>query len=129
MPDILVEVRGAWLDGKQMALLEAVRRSVAQALAIPSDELLVRLIEHPSANYVVPDSASGQFVRVEIVLFRGRSLEAKRELYQSIVQNLLGFGIPSEDVKIVLLEVSSENVGFKGGRAACDVDLGYIVNV
>lgn len=129
MPDILVEVRGTWLDGKQTALLEAVHQAVVQALATPADEPLVRLVEHPCANYVIPSSAGERFVRVEIALFRGRSLEAKRELYRSIVQDLAGFGIAPEDVKIVLLEVSPENVGFRGGQAACDVDLGYIVNV
>lgn len=129
MPDILVEVGGTWLDGEQMALLEAVHQAVVQALATPVDEPLARLIEHPSTNYVVPNSAGERFVRVEIALFRGRSLEAKRELYRSIVQNLRTFGIAPADVKIVLLEVPSENVGFRGGHAACDVELGYIVDV
>ena len=129
MPDILVEVKGSWLDGKQTAFLEAVHRAVVQTLKTPDDEPLARLIEHPANSYLTPHSAGERFTRIEIVLFRGRSLEAKRELYRAMVQNLRPFDIPPEDVKVVLVETTSENVGFRGGQAACDVDLGYALQV
>lgn len=129
MPDILVEVRGSWLDGKQAAFLEAVHRAVVQALRTPDDEPLARLIEHPTNSYLAPHSAGERFTRIEIVLFGGRALEAKRELYQAMVRNLRPFGVPPEDVKVVLVETTSENVGFRGGQAACDVDLGYALLV
>ena len=129
MPDILVEVKGSWLDGKQTAFLEAVHRAVVQALKTPDDEPLARLIEHPTNSYLTPHSAGERFTRIEIVLFRGRSLEAKRELYQAMVQNLRPFDIPPEDVKVVLVETTSENVGFRGGQAAYDVDLGYALQI
>jgi hypothetical protein len=127
MPDILVEVWGSWLNGKQTVFLEAVHQAVVQALTTPADEPLARLIEHPPTNYLIPHAAGERFTRIEITLFEGRSLETKRRLYQTLVRNLLPFDVPSEDVKVVLLEVSSENVGFRGGQAACDVDLGYEV--
>lgn len=129
MPDILVEVRGAWLDGKQTAFLEAVHGAVVQALRTPDDEPLARLIEHPTSLYLTPRSAGKRFTRIEIVLFRGRSVEAKRELYRAMVRNLRPFEVPPEDVKIVLIETTFENVGFRGGQAACDVDLGYALQV
>lgn len=50
MPDILVEVKGSWLDGKQTAFLDAVHQSVVRALATPADEPLARLIEHRTAT-------------------------------------------------------------------------------
>lgn len=129
MPDILVEVRGSWLDGKQAAFLEAVHRAVVQALRTPDDEPLARLIEHSISSYLAPHSAGERFTRIEIVLFAGRSLEAKRELYRAMVRNLRPFDVPPEDVKVVLIETIPENVGFKGGQAACDVDLGYALQV
>ncbi len=125
MPDILVEVRGSWLDGRQAGFLEAVHRAVVQALRTPSDDPMARLIEHPTGNYLTPHAAGDRFTRVEIVLFAGGSLEAKRELYRAMVQNLRPFGVPPEDVKVVLVETTPENVGFRGGQAACDVELGY----
>ena len=129
MPDILVEVRGSWLAGKQAAFLDAVHKAVVQALRTPDDEPLARLIEHPTHSYLTPHSAGKRFARIEIVLFEGRSLDAKRELYRAMVRNLHPFGVPPEDVKIVLIEITSENVGFRGGQAACDVNLGYTLQV
>jgi hypothetical protein len=129
MPDILVEVRGSWLAGKQAAFLDAVHRAVVQALRTPDDEPLARLIEHPTDNYLTPHAAGNRFVRIEIVLFEGRSLDAKRELYRAMVRNLRPFDVPPEDVKVVLIEIPPENVGFRGGQAACDVNLGYALQV
>jgi hypothetical protein len=129
MPDILVEVRGSWLDGKRAAFLEAIHQAVVQALRTPDDEPLARLIEHPASNYLTPLSAGERFTRIEIVLFKGRSLEAKRELYRAMVRNLHPFEVPAGDVKVVLLETTAQNVGFRGGQAACDLDLGYTVQV
>ena len=129
MPDILVEVRGSWLAGKQAAFLDAVHKAVVQALRTPDDEPLARLIEHPTNSYLTPHAAGKRFARIEIVLFEGRSLDAKRELYRAMVRNLHPFGVPPEDVKVVLIEITSENVGFRGGQAACDVNLGYTLQV
>jgi hypothetical protein len=129
MPDILAEVRGSWLEGKQTAFLDAVHQAVVQALGTPNDESLARLIEHPADSYLTPRSTGERFTRIEIVLFEGRSLDAKRELYRTVVENLRSFDIPPADVKVVLLETSPQNVGFRGGQAACDVDLGYSIQV
>lgn len=129
MPDILVEVRGSWLDGKQIAFLEAVHRAVVHSLRTPDDEPLARLIEHSAGSYLTPRSVGEHFTRIEIVLFSGRSLESKRELYRSMVESLRPFGVPPTDLKVVLVEITTENVGFKGGQAACDVALGYALQV
>jgi len=66
---------------------------------------------------------------VEITLFAGRSIEAKRSLYKSIVANLGVVGIAPSDIFIVLNEVPLENWGIRGGIPASDVDLGFMVDV
>jgi Tautomerase enzyme len=129
MPDILAEIRGSWLDGKQAEFLKAVHNAVVESLQTPGEEPLARLLTHSNDSYLIPKAAGERFTRIEIVLFKGRTLEAKRQLYQTIVRNVSPFGIPSEDVKVVLVEVTSEDVGFRGGQAACDVDLGYSTKV
>jgi phenylpyruvate tautomerase PptA (4-oxalocrotonate tautomerase family) len=74
--------------------------------------------KHPEAYTVVTISA-----------FAGRSLDAKRLLYRSIVENLLPLGIPSDHVLILLQEVPRENWGVRGGQAACDVDIGFKIEI
>jgi hypothetical protein len=129
MPDILAEVKGTWLDGRQTEFLQAVHRAVVYALKTPDDEPLARLLEHRTDSYLSPHIAGERFTRIEIVLFKSRSLESKRQLYRALVENLRPFGIPAEDVKIVLIEVTADDVGFRGGKAASDVDLGYSLEV
>ena len=95
----------------------------------PLDDKLLRLVAHAPDDFIIPPGRGEKFTRIEITLFNGRSLEAKRKLYTAIVRNLEPFGVPAEDVKIILLEVPPENWGVRGGHAACDIDIGFKVRV
>jgi hypothetical protein len=127
MPDVLVETRVGWLEAKRAAFLEAIQAAMVEAPRIPPHDKVLRLIEHPTECFALPHGTARQFTHIEITMFAGRSLSAKRALYQAIVRNLEPFGVPSGDVKIILHEVARKNVGMRGGKAAVDLDLGYDV--
>lgn len=129
MPDILVEVRGSWLGNRQSQLLEAVHAALVKTIRILPDDKVLRLVEHSELNFITPPGMSEKLTRIEIAMFVGRSLEAKRALYKELVRVVSAFGVPPGDVKVVLVEVPKENVGIHGGQAACDIDLGYEVAV
>ena len=129
MPDVLIEVRGSWLGNRKSLFLEAVHTALVETLRTIRDEEVLRLVEHAPDSFVIPQSAGERFTRIEIVLLAGRSLETKRALYGTIVRKLAPFGVPPQDVKVVLVEISNENVGIRGGKPVCDVDLGYEVHV
>jgi phenylpyruvate tautomerase PptA (4-oxalocrotonate tautomerase family) len=129
MPNVLVETRGGWLGAKRTALLDAIQAATMEALRIPSDALVLRLVEHPRECFAVPDGAAERYTHIVIQMFAGRSLAAKRALYQAIVRRLEPFGVPADDVRIILNEVPRENVGMRGGKAAVDLELGYEVRV
>jgi len=129
MPDVLVEVRGDWLKGRQADFLEAIEDGVVAALRTPMEDKILRLIEHSPENFSIPRWASERFTHIEITMFRGRSSDVKRALYRVIVENLEPFAVPPNDVKIILMEVSPADVGMRGGRAACDLDLGYEIAI
>ena len=103
-----------------------------EALRIPPHSLVLRLVEHPMECFVIPHEtheAAEQYTHIVIAMFAGRSLSAKRALYQAIVRHLEPFGVPPGDVRIILHEVPLENVGMRGGKAAVDLELGYEVSV
>ena len=129
MPNVLVETRGGWLGAKRTALLDAMRMATVEALRIPADALVLRLVEHPMECFAVPDGSAERYTHIVIQMFAGRSLSAKRALYQAIVRNLKPFGVPPGDVRIILQEVARENAGMRGGKAAVDLELGYEVRV
>ena len=129
MPNVLVETRGGWLGAKRTALLDAIHAATVEALRIPPHALVLRLVEHPMESFAVPDGAAEQYTHIMITMFAGRSLSAKRALYQAIVLHLEPFGVPPGDVRIILHEVARENVGMQGGKAAVDLELGYEVRI
>lgn len=69
------------------------------------------------------------YTHISIDCFAGRSLEAKLNLYRSIVEKLEKLVIPKDHVKILLREITKENWGIRGGQAACDVDLVFEIEV
>jgi hypothetical protein len=44
MPNVLVETRGGWLGAKRTALLDAIHAATVEALRIPPDALVLRLV-------------------------------------------------------------------------------------
>ncbi|WP_446323536.1 tautomerase family protein [Acinetobacter sp. 1207_04] len=53
----------------------------------------------------------------------------KRTLYQSIIQNLSALNIPHDHIKILVRELPTENWGIRAGQAACDVNLGFNIQI
>jgi hypothetical protein len=129
MPDVLAEVRKGWVIGRGSQFLDAIHAGIVEALHTPEDDKVLRLVEHPPEHFAIPGSASERYTHIEITMFAGRTLAAKRKLYKAIVRNLEPFGVPANDVKVILIEVSAESVGMRGGVAACDLDVGYEIKV
>lgn len=129
MSDVLAEVRQGWIEDRASAFLEAIHAGIVEALQTPEDDKILRLVEHAATHFTIPRSAGERYTHIEITMFAGRTLAAKRALYQAIVRNLESFGVPAADVKIILIEVSPDSVGFRGGKAASDLDIGYEIKV
>ena len=128
MPDVLVEVQQGWIEGREREFLDSIQAALVEALHVPEDDKVLRLVARPPQCFAVP-RASRRFTHIEITLFEGRTLETKRALYQAMTRRLEAHGVPSGDVKIILHEVSKANVGMRGGQAACDIDIGYQVAI
>jgi phenylpyruvate tautomerase PptA (4-oxalocrotonate tautomerase family) len=131
MPHAVVEVRRQYSVAEEVAIIDAVHGALIAAFLIPPQDKHVRLIAHEPHRFAVPPTLTQPdlFTLVSIDCFAGRSVEAKRNLYAEIVDRLEALGIPRDHVSITLRESSAENWGIRGGRAACDIDLGFDVHV
>ncbi|HXU43516.1 MAG TPA: tautomerase family protein [Burkholderiales bacterium] len=111
------------------ALIEAVYLAQREALQVPEWDRQIRYVEHkPEVFHVIP-GRSENYLLVEVSMFSGRSLEAKRALYQAIVQRFGRLGVDASDITIVIHELPAENWGIRGGIPASEVELGYKVDV
>jgi len=131
MPSALIEVRKQYPTDVESKIMEAVHAALREAFKILPGDRNVRLLVHePHRFQCPPDREQPEYyTHISIDCFAGRSLEAKRNLYKAIVNNLSPFGIPANHIKIMLREITAENWGIRGGLAACDVDLGFETNV
>ncbi len=131
MPSVLIEVRRDYSPDEGMALMDAVHDALIDAFQIKSNDRNVRLLVYVPERFACPPDKENpeQYTHISIDCFHGRSTSAKRKLYQTIISNLEKLDIPKDHVKILLREIPLENWGIRGGRAACDIELGFDVNV
>lgn len=127
---ILIEVSNKYTRDQEIALMKAVNSALLESFKVTLDAINIRLIVHEPHRFSVPAYCSAErYVLISIDCFSGRSTEAKRDLYRTIVNNINELEIPKDHVKIVLRESIKENWGILGGFAGSDVDVGYKVEI
>ena len=129
MPLAKIEVRKSRPQTQVAAMMEAVYQAQREALKVPENDRQIRYIEHKPEHFAVPPDKTDNYTLVEITLFPGRSLEAKRRLYQSIVRRFGELDIAPSDIMIVLNEPPLDNWGLRGGCPASEIDLGFKLDV
>jgi phenylpyruvate tautomerase PptA (4-oxalocrotonate tautomerase family) len=120
---------GEWARGHEIELIEGIQSAFVTALKTPQWDRDIVVALYDGRRRIFPQGKSERFTRIEITLFTGRSMEAKRNLYRSIVDNLAVLGISKNEIKIVLIEVPAHNWGIQGGLPASEVDIGFKVDV
>jgi phenylpyruvate tautomerase PptA (4-oxalocrotonate tautomerase family) len=131
MPTALIEVRKQYTEAQEVAIINAVHKAMFDALKLPDWDRTVRLVAHVPHRFACPPNKEKPdlYTLVGIDMFAGRSVDAKRNLYRAIVDNLASLDIPKDHVLIKLNEVAKENWGIQGGQPASEVDIGFKVEV
>lgn len=129
MPLAKIEVRKTRSPSEIAAMIEAVYLAQREALKVPENDRQIRYIEHKPEHFAVPPGVSVNYTLVEIIIFPGRSIQAKRNLYHEIVNRFTALGIPPMETFIVLNELPLENWGLRGGIPASELDLGFKLEV
>ena len=124
-----IEVLAGLSRAERRARIEAVRGALVEALRVPADDPTVHLVELDAENVILPRDTSRQYTVVEITLFAGRSLDAKRNLYQKLFGALDAIGIASADILVVLIESPTQNWGVQGGVPASEVEIGFEIEI
>jgi phenylpyruvate tautomerase PptA (4-oxalocrotonate tautomerase family) len=93
MPLIRVEIREGWSRAEKAQLLDAIHAAAVEALRIPDEDRTQILTEHPAEAFEIPPGRGDRFTLVDVTMFAGRSLDAKRRLYRAVVNNLGRLGV------------------------------------
>ena len=128
MPSTRVETASGWLGDRQADFLEAIQQALMEGILIPENDRDIRLTQYDPADMLKHAGGSPRHTNIEITLFAGRTIEAKRRLYAALVTRLAPFGLEPVDIKVVLIEVDRHNWGLRG-LPASEIDLGFKVEV
>jgi phenylpyruvate tautomerase PptA (4-oxalocrotonate tautomerase family) len=129
MPLVKISIRQGRTTSEKKSLLDAVHAALVEAFKIPEGDRNQRLFEFSEENFEISEGKTDRYTLIEITAFPGRSLEAKRKLYQAISKKLEALEIPPNDVFIVLYEPPLESWGIRGGFPASEVNIGFKLNV
>ena len=131
MPSTLIEVRTDHAPDVETGIIDAVHDALIAAFAIPPIDKHVRLLVHAPHRFAVPPTLTHPqlYTLVTVDCFAGRSVDAKRRLYTELVTRVGSFGIPANHITVVVRDIPTDSWGIRGGQAACDVDLGFTVEI
>ena len=130
MPLVKVEILAGKSVEYKKKLLDSIHNALVESFKIPDYDRMQRLYELDPSNLETVSGRTDKFTLIELTVFKGRSIEAKRRLYSTIVKNLKeSLNIDGSDVLIVINEQPLENWGVRGGKAAIDIDLGFKIDL
>jgi phenylpyruvate tautomerase PptA (4-oxalocrotonate tautomerase family) len=128
MPSTRIETSAGWINGRHAEVIAAVQRALVEGIKIPPEDRHVRILEYPAGTMAVPGDRGPKATLVEISMFAGRSVEAKRRLHAGMQREFAAFGLGPRDLKVVIHDEPRENWSV-GGVALSDVELGFKVDV
>ncbi len=115
------------IEARVSALSDATHESMVQCLALPEDKRFHRFIPLGEEEFIYPPDRSEDYTIIEISMFEGRSLEAKKDLINTLFAAVAEkAGIRPQDVEITLFETPKSNWGIRGVPAD-ELALGYEV--
>jgi hypothetical protein len=117
------------LAEKREGLSKAIHESLMEAFALPEDKRFHRFIGLEKEDFLYPSDRSEHYTIIELSLFEGRSVEAKKQLINRLFSKAKAYaGIEAQDLEITLFETPKCNWGIRG-MPGDELALNYKVNV
>lgn len=120
MPLTRIEVCRSRPDNEVEFILQSVYEAQIEAFKVPESDRQLRYYELSARHFFTPPGRTENFTLVSVEMFPGRTADAKKAFYHSIVRRLEKVGIVPSDVFINLVESARENWSMKDGIAATE---------
>ena len=117
------------LGQKKENISKAIHESLMEAFGLPENKRFHRYILLNDDDFFYPADRSQEYTVIELSIFEGRSIEAKKELINSIFSKVKQYaGIDNQDVEITIFETPMSNWGIRG-MPGDELALNYKVKV
>ena len=108
---------------------DVIHSCVVDALSFPADKRAHRFFPLEPEDFYYPAGRTPRYTIVEISMFEGRSVEAKKHLIRLLFQRTRSeLGLDHADLEITLTETPKHNWGFRG-QPGDEIGLNYKVEV
>ncbi|HDJ1440174.1 TPA: tautomerase family protein [Serratia rubidaea] len=129
MPIVRIEETTRRDARQKQAVIATVFNSLRQVLGVSDEELQARYQQYQPEDFVAPGGMA-DYLHIEIVMFKGRTLVSKKKLYRHLVDSLVTLlDISPAAIVILLREYEADNWGMRGGTVASEIDFGYRISV
>jgi phenylpyruvate tautomerase PptA (4-oxalocrotonate tautomerase family) len=117
------------LDPIKGLLSDVIHTCVIEALQFPPDKRAHRFFPMDANDFYFPVSATSRYTIIEISMFEGRSVEAKKHLIRLLFERICAQvdRLPNE-VEVTITETPRHNWGFRG-MVGDEIGLSYKVEV
>lgn len=110
-------------------LSEIVHECIVDAFYYPKEKKAHRFIYIEEDSFFYFDTRTEKHTIIEINVFEGRSIEAKKKLYQLLFDRFENeLGISTMDLEITVFETPMHNWGIRG-KSGDELVLNYKVNI
>ncbi|WIB61085.1 tautomerase family protein [Curtobacterium sp. MCLR17_007] len=122
MPLVRIDLTTGRTPEAVRGIADAIHTAIVDVYGIPPRDRFQVITEHPAQQIIAEDAGLGferteGVVMIQVFTQRGRSDDAKQELYRAIHDRLAAAGVVSEDVFIGYVENGPQDWSFGFGRA------------
>lgn len=115
------------LDPIKARLSDVIHSCVMDALALPEDKRFHRFFPMDPEDFYYPPGRTERYTIVEIGMFEGRTVEAKKALIRLLFRRARGeLGLNPADLEVAITETPRHDWGIRG-LPGDELGLGYEV--
>jgi phenylpyruvate tautomerase PptA (4-oxalocrotonate tautomerase family) len=119
VPIVRIDITGPKSPGWKKALLTGACDAIVESLGVERDRVSVRVVETPDDCVDVPDCRTDRYTIVEVIMYEGRTEEAKHALVSALRERLAADpGIEPTEVSVIIRDPSKVDLDVLPGEAA-----------
>lgn len=122
MPIVRIDIQAGKSTLYKRALLNGVREAITNALSVPDERVMLRIVETPAEDIDATEIRTDRLTIIEVSMMSGRGADLKNSLYKAIAKRLaLAPGVAASDLVVIVTDPPGECF-YLNGSIQCDVD-------
>jgi hypothetical protein len=114
MPQLTITGYSSSLDGIDAEVSEVVQVCAEEFLGVGRGKCAVRFVRLAGEDLQPPDGRSERYTLVELRLFAGRPVAAKKAFYAALYERFAALGVEPVDLEIVITDVPAYDWAVRG---------------